>query len=382
MGLAASVFVYWVISLVRMGKSWTEQFGMLLRSLGLVLITVTSSVVVFPGFYLLSIFGGQTVSYRSWTRFDTYADKFGEIVSFAGPVWFVLLILSFVFLMFTALRRSDARKMIAEIFRALMSVAVWALVAQLAFWQVQDFSAQHWYVLMTPLLVLLVAPPLLVTGWMREKYRVFARVTICVASFASLLSGVGFHFPQPISEFLPLQLISIKREADYDQKRDLVALLAKSCGEGERVYFAAASSGLNSTLVQSVRRIDRIDAGFDVLMSDVDLRDGFNTSFFDAEYVVTSDPVQIHMKEENERVVSTLNSLVRNGSGYVGSHYEVVESFDFSDGVEVTVHRRTSDFTDSEVHRLQSVFDGFYPDKPELFHDRFEDYLKGESDDA
>lgn len=44
--------------------------------------------------------------------------------------------------------------------------------------------------------------------------------------------------------------------------------------------------------------------------ADIDLRDGFPIHFFDADFVITTEPVQIHHREEDQAVVAKLSELV------------------------------------------------------------------------
>ena len=151
--------------------------------------------------------------------------------------------------------------------------------------------------------------------------------------------------------------------------------LADLTNEQDLVYFAAASSDLNASLALSALLPDELDVPFSAISADVDSRDGFNVAFFDAKYVVTSDPVSLHMNEENERVVVALNNFVKDPDSCIGRHYEPIKSYQFDDDVIVTIYQKKSQFEYRDINELRKYFNQWYKDQPALFNDRFESYM-------
>lgn len=60
-------------------------------------------------------------------------------------------------------------------------------------------------------------------------------------------------------------------------------------------------------------------------------------------------------------------------------HYRLCTSFDVGGNVVVEVYERTSDYTVGDIGELMRHLDKAYPNSPELFHDRFVEYLGGAS---
>ena len=385
MGLALGTVLYWLAKVIMRPRG--ERVALLQRllsALAVVLGVVVMTALVFPGFYYMSLFGGQTTAYQSWTLIDSLPGKVLDVIGQVGPLWFVLAIACLVVLV--ARRDSANRECVAEVLLTCFSCFVSVVFSLLAFWQVQDLSIQHWYVFLAPLTTALALPFLALCASLgRHLVRVLA-IGACSASVAGLLGGLSLLDWLPISAgeklsaILPWDVHAPIVQSDVSEKRRMTELLERETkGEG-LVYFACASFDLNGTVPLGCVLPDSTESPFPVASADVDSRDGFNTAFFDADFVVTSDPVSIHLRAENEMVVVTLNSLVSDAESFVGRHYEPVATFELDGGVEATVYRKISEFTDEEVIRLRDYFDAIYPDLPELFRDRFDRYLDAKGD--
>lgn len=379
MGLASGAVVYWGSRLIfQRGVDRLGYFKRLVSVLFVYLSVVALTAVLFFGFYYRSLFGGQTVAYQSWTYIDSLADKLSAVIQQTGSVWFLLAALALVLLF--AHNRRGASSSVGAVPLAVISLFVSCGVSLLAFWQVQDLGSQHWYVFVGQLTSLLALPIAALLTTLRPALRGALAVSWGALSLVGLLAGLSWlpdSLAAPVSALLPWRIHAPIVQSDVAEKQRLTRWLEDQTGGEELVYFAAASGDLNATLPAGCVLPHSAWDPFPVASADVDSRDGFNTAFFDAEYVVTSDPVSLHMVPENERVVVTLNNLVRDGESYVGRHYELAASFEFDDGVSVDVYRRVSDFSRDDVLELQAAFDEVYPDNPELFHDRFEAYLEG-----
>ena len=258
------------------------------------------------------------------------------------------------------------------------SAFIATVAAVFTFWQTQDLSAQHRYIF-TPFLIIAMAAPIVAALEHRSDT---ARKACAFLLPAFGVTGFLFSFsvlPAPataIPLFTGSTLMSPLQQGDVEEKEQLVNYLNDVVTTNDSVYFASASINVNSTLVESVNlSMGNVDDSMNVCSADVDSRDGFNTGFFDCDYVVAAVPTQYHMRPENERVVGALSEGVSDSLSVVGSHYEAMRSFNMDGDAKVTVYRKIRDYTDDEVRQLQKQFDGFYPDLPELFHDRFDTYL-------
>ncbi len=99
----------------------------------------------------------------------------------------------------------------------------------------------------------------------------------------------------------------------------------------------------------------------------VDKRDAFNWNTLTADYLVVGDPVQTHLGEENQRVVTLFARDVLCGVG-PGTAYEPLEElFRLENGCTVRIYRRTRDLTGEEYRSISDRLQSLYPEYAELY---------------
>ncbi|WEV73876.1 hypothetical protein OZX74_08340 [Bifidobacterium sp. ESL0798] len=380
-GLAVSVVIYWVCQIIR---SKAQDRLLLFKKLVLRAITIAVALfapvlLFFQGFLNRSFGGDYSQSYHSWTLFNSYSAKFANLFEEFGWLWFALSLISIAVIAWMYLKKSQVAEGLdfAGLAMLVISSYVGVLASLLVFWRIQDFSPQHWYIVIPGLWIAVLLPlllafsiPVLVS---RRAITGTIAVVLSIANCATGLSAVSA--PGILGKVMNAPIQTPFVQSDVEQKSAFVEYLKQKTQGTDMVYFAAASSDLNSTLPQTYFLPYAYIQPFPVASADVDSRDGFNTQFFDSKYVVTSSPVSVHMTKKNERVVCELNALVRDKSSYLGRHYKQDRSFQFSKKTTVTVYEKISPIEKDDVVRLQQYFTRIYPGSNKLFKDRFDEYL-------
>lgn len=374
-GIVVYTLLWWAIYLARRKGDRKRAIARVGKAALFVAAGGVLTAIPFLGFVKHSLSGGYSAAYASWRWFGGYTEKVADLVGAFGWGWLLLGAVSYLF--FAVGTRSGAEND-QKILTSSPSAFIATVAAVFTFWQTQDLSAQHRYIF-TPFLIIAMAAPIVAALEHRSDT---ARKACAFLLPAFGVTGFLFSFsvlPAPataIPLFTGSTLMSPLQQGDVEEKEQLVNYLNDVVTTNDSVYFASASINVNSTLVESVNlSMGNVDDSMNVCSADVDSRDGFNTGFFDCDYVVAAVPTQYHMRPENERVVGALSEGVSDSLSVVGSHYEAMRSFNMDGDAKVTVYRKIRDYTDDEVRQLQKQFDGFYPDLPELFHDRFDTYL-------
>lgn len=386
-GLAVAALVYWLlVLLIRPDKKMT-----LLRKLlgNVVLMAAVACVVLLPfqGFLYRSFFGGQSTAYRSWTKWDSIVDKLLNVGQVVGWLWIGAALAATVAICVIAVVKRN--RFMQENAALLVAMPVGMFGALLPFWQIQDMTSQHWYIMIfffaiCCFLSLVTLCSILRRAWLQQA----GTAAVSLLSIVGVLHGFSMFTALPTSLNTALNNMTGAviqrpiRQNDYNEKVRFAQFLREQAGTMKAVYFAAASLNLNSSLPRSVC-LPSCGATPAYISADVDSRDGFNTQFFDADFVVASSPVSLHMAEQNEQVVSFLNQQVMDSDFTIGKHYRKIRTFTFANGyndtasgtTKVFVYKRTSDFSKEDVLYVKSVFHKKYPQLPELFDKRFDSYL-------
>ena len=143
-------------------------------------------------------------------------------------------------------------------------------------------------------------------------------------------------------------------------------------GTEKHVYICASGSVLNASIMESLDKPYNSGALHNMYWTaDVDLRDGFNTDFLNADYVVVTDPVQLHLAEGTQEVVRFLCEEIQNPESPVGRHFNKMnQSYLLDNDVTAYIYEKVSDFETSDYQYLADYYDEYYPGMDELFSTR------------
>ena len=114
-------------------------------------------------------------------------------------------------------------------------------------------------------------------------------------------------------------------------------------------------------------------------IAEVDLREGFPIHFFDADFVIVSDPLQIHLREQDQSVVVKLAEVMTNSTP-ISKHFKKIREYTFHpetqgvSSVTFKVYEKISPFEKSNIDYVEKIFVELYPNQDELFKNRFEAY--------
>lgn len=100
----------------------------------------------------------------------------------------------------------------------------------------------------------------------------------------------------------------------------------------------------------------------------VDKRDGFSWAALECDYLIVADPIQYHLGEENQHLVTVLAQPVLEGTG-IGTAYRRLDvSFPLQDGVTVYVYERTRDIAPEEYRAISAELTALYPEYAAQYH--------------
>lgn len=99
----------------------------------------------------------------------------------------------------------------------------------------------------------------------------------------------------------------------------------------------------------------------------VDKRDPFNWNTAFSDYLVVGDPVQTHLGEENQRILTILAQHILDGTGPGKAYTELAPTFQLANGVTVRIFRRLRPWYLEEYREISDALIAFYPEYEELY---------------
>jgi len=145
-----------------------------------------------------------------------------------------------------------------------------------------------------------------------------------------------------------------------------------------RVYVLGTDFEFNDDILRNARLPEGFKGAQIYTTAHVDFRDGFFESLLEADYVLTIDPIEFHLEEQYQKVVSIPNQMIADKTTAFGECYVEVERIPFTDRT-VSIRKRMKVPSIASVRELEAAFDKVYPEYPQMFHDRFEAYISSNS---
>lgn len=282
-----------------------------------------------------------------------------DFFSFCRYFGLVLLVLFLVAALVDMARKEDR-------FRITMGLTQ-IVVCFAAFVQVQSHGQQH---------LLMYLPALAFVA-----VNSLARAPQYMSAFLAISTAVYCFFPkiQPATiqdvetpDLFPAFHFFGPQRSDIDELLRLADYLdSLSRLEEKTVTVLSSSFTLNYETVASLRASLNIPEpeSQTVLQyhGTVDKRDAFNWNTAFADYLVVGDPVQTHLGEENQRILTVLAQHILDGTGPGKAYTELAPTFQLANGVTVRVFRRLRPWYLEEYQEISDALIGFYPEYEELY---------------
>jgi len=369
-GYSCSIFI---IALLQMKHFGWSKIKLSIISIIKNFIVIYGSMIVilvtlFKPFLVRSLFNSYSIAYQAYNTSDFFS-KILELVKYMGVIYAIAVLCMTCYSM-------RKKKYLDEVIFLLISSCISVFV----FYRTQNMGIQHYYIISVQMLILIALGIFILAdnAGRFSKVVLLASVSMYMLNFAhgiSLLPGaLQSNIIWSNNTYKP------KQRGDMEEILLLKKYIKDMTPEREGVYVIGSSVIMTSDIL-SCSYLPNLTPDINILSaSQVDLRDGFNTSFFEAKVIVCATPAQYHLSPETQRVTGILTDEFENENSPIRKKYILGNSFVIENGVKVNVFIRTEDFTQTEVGYLANKFDEYYSDYPELFSVRFSNYVKSLED--
>ena len=260
-----------------------------------------------------------------------------------------------------------------------ISLIIMGITETFLFWKAQDMGVHHRMLLNLPIFLIYI---MCLDYWCTDNTECrISKFKKCANQF-TVLFCVAMIFINFSKAFIPNTSVAgtnaIFSEKYYPLKRfdiDNLNLLADklnnlTAGSDDHIYIAASGTTLNCDILRKLRMPYSDNAIPNMFNTcDVDLRDGFPTDFLRAKYIVTTDPIQLHLKTGQE-VVRYLATNVQNRNSYIGCHFEEIDAVNLDNGIIAKIYMKFTDFCEEDLQCLKNYYTKLYPNNIEIFADR------------
>lgn len=326
-------------------------------------ISLTILGLFFTKFLYRSVFNNFSLEYKAYDV--TLYEKFARIPEVFG--WIIIVAAVIAPIVYSWFNK--------YYFRIIVPLMVNIVITTWLLWRVLQMNYHQYYLIIIQVLVLACIGILGITQLIHYKH-IICVVSVFMVLFTMINMSSMFlvlKINLPFKYLFTTKYYSPKVMNDINSINRLVDKL-NQIGKMEpssKFYTLASSTVLNQNIIASSKIPDILNAVPQMSQtSDVDLRDGFPTSFLDANFIIVGDPIQTHLPKGTQEVVTYLAHQVMDVDSYLGKNYAFVEDYDLDDGVKAKLYKKIHSLDRTVYNNLQTYFDSLYPNQSDKFHNR------------
>ena len=364
LGLFLGYTVYLIISSAQ-ERSLQRDFILLCKKF--LYIGAFGLIMTLPLFFT---FIKHALTYDIGTAYVAYQQGFTFPERILAHVAYLGLIIYALFLIGAAI--SFANK---KFFPFAAFFLTWALIPAILICRVQVMDRQHFYTIILPLAIFIA---MLISFALSRKKLIGAALifvlafNFCQAYSATLNLPPLFQFAYPMP---------VRHDID-DLKKFVDDMNNLTKGTDKKIYLLASGASYNGHILTKIYFPENENALPSLMnTADVDAKDGFAPHFFDADYIIITSPIQLHLQAQDQSIVVMPAKWIENSSP-LSRHFKKISEKSFSlggDGVpSVTfkLYEKISPLEKSDIDFVEEFFAKKYPDKDNLFKNRFEEYKR------
>jgi len=236
-----------------------------------------------------------------------------------------------------------------------------AIVIIVLFTRVNDFGGYQHFYLMVPFFLFFFIQAVL--RFSHKKYIVFV-------FFALLLVNNIFVFalntPESTNPVFAKADGTRMDRSDYEVVNKMSDKVISLQQAGSNVYCIASSSILNDDILKSIKLPDHESPVYMMsLTQHVDKRDHFPNELFFADYVIVTDPVQVHLGENNQKLIVYFNEAILKGD--LKKYYKKEETYHLQKNVTAYLLKKIASPGNAEIQKMYDYFKDAYPEYENMY---------------
>lgn len=245
------------------------------------------------------------------------------------------------------------------------------------FFMTQSMNWHHRIILNVPLFMVIMMLFSINYKDLKNKIEKYILITIQTGCFLLFLLNFDYSLIKIPTIHKPIDFFAERyfpvRRNDIQELHNMVDDLNNLTKNGEKHVYILASSGLiNRDLILKINMPYDLESVKNLLLnSDVDLRDGFRPEFFEADYIVTTNPIQTHLPSGQE-VVTYLSANLQDANSYIGKHFIEIKNYKLDNNIDAKIYEKISDWTQDDIDEIKAYYDNLYPTHKDLFADRIQ----------
>ena len=341
---------------IKKEAQWFKQ-GLHLFIIGISFSLVT--IILFRPMIERIIIGDYANSYSAYSLGNIFY-QIKQITQHIGIGTFIIFVASCIYLL---LKSKEKREFIIILITNM-------ILSILLFNRVQTMDQHHYYIFL--LNILLIISMFFVDLYLSYRKK-GSKKKLAVLIIICLYSLLNLYFA--INPFKNSALIFSKTKISYQSDfREMIKptmqYLKELLEDNDDIVYTVASSGVYNNETFANYDLPETELRNRIIPTpNVDLRDGFSNSIYEAKYVLVVTPKQLHLDEKDQQVVSIIYDAIEEESP-IKENYKLIKEFKFSETESIKIYEKCKDYDNEDKEYLKNEFNKSYKKYKELFENR------------
>lgn len=361
-GFYVAVGLVAVVGMVAGRRFSAANLGRLLANMCMIAgVSSLLMLAINPALFRLFLGGNYSIAYSAYKNMDLWWNIWSPLRN-VGLIWIAAACAGVVSL----LKRGEAR---APCVRLLIA----ACITVILFYAVQDLGYHQHYLILPTILVFCGVFCIGAADFaIRKRTPVLVVLVLaaCLVNFAFAYSPQFARIADRLEPITTAIRSHPQKNANYHAIRELVADLTKRIGTAsEYVYVVGDGASLSPEILKRSYLPEQFDAAPYVLVNSiVDLRDGFPSQMFLADYVLTSDTLRTEFQTPQQVSVQVHDILLHDPG--LASYYTRESTHDTANG-ELLLFRKTKPLRTAPIDSLRDRLRERYPSNPFVYEPNY-----------
>lgn len=330
-------------------------------------ICVSVLVVFFRNYLIRTLGNNYSVQYAAWSN-GTITSKYITTCKWMGMLIIGLCIVGCVAFLIKKQYNLAFVEMVSTVFIMYL------------FFRIQSPSPQHYYNFSPQVLIMMCTGLFFILDLIKNR-----KLRYVGAGIEAIIMGALFAHGMIPSVDLSNSLYLFSSfnyqpevRNDFETIGQILEETQELANEKEAEVYCVASSGIiNDDILKNYNLPEETDALPELNRTyNSDLANGFPTEFLTSDIIIATNPSQLHMNKDGQRIVWVLNEMILDEDGVFSDNFKIVKTYTIEDDVEVMIYQKIKDLTKEDYDYLIETFNEWYSDYPELFEERI---LKSEN---
>ena len=236
------------------------------------------------------------------------------------------------------------------------------VIAFLLFIRVQSINAHHHYIFAACIFLLICFNFIIPYNKVLVKYSVYYFFSaVLITAFVTTYIPAFEIKRNKISLLFSTTRMYPRTDENIDTIRSIADYMKSLMEEGGRFYVISSSVAFNDDMLVKVHLpYDQYLSKNHWGSAHVDKRDGFPNHMLTAKYILVANPVQLHLREQDQQVVSYLAAKIIDGQDT--QNLLLIKTFELKPNITVTIYERTGGYSLEFLENVRDHFLSIYPD--------------------